>query len=238
MVDLKNTANYRWLLFSILILLALTPFRTLHIKWIDLLFTLLNSFIFITPLFASKSRGKLYGLLVCFTIPALVTLWAGYTAIYENEIIMLFSSAMFYLLVIMVIGMDIFKLKYGGSSHILAGSLCIYLLSGLAFACFYTIFQIYDPNAFHLPDVQTISGIEVLPGDPQSKYLLPTFFYHSFVTLSTLGYGDIHPQTFPARYLCVFQAIIGQIYLVVVVAGIVGINAGKFFNTTHKNNES
>ncbi|MCM8538550.1 MAG: potassium channel family protein [Lentisphaeraceae bacterium] len=204
------------------------PFRALKLDWVELFFTLLSSFIFLIPLFISKRKGKIYYLLVLFTIPALVSIWSGFTAFYQNEIITLLSSSLFYILVIVVIGQDLFHFQGKENQNLLAGSLCIYLLSGMSFACFYTMFQIYDPNAFHLPDVQAISGFEVLPGEPQSKYLLPTFFYHSFVTLTTLGYGDIYPQTFPARFLCVFQAIIGQIYLVVVVAGIVGMNAGKF----------
>ena len=50
----------------------------------------------------------------------------------------------------------------------------------------------------------------------------PDWIYFSFVTLTTLGYGDILPLTFSARSLAYFEAIVGQFYLAVLVAGLVG----------------
>jgi hypothetical protein len=50
----------------------------------------------------------------------------------------------------------------------------------------------------------------------------PDWVYFSFVTLTTLGYGDILPVTFSARALAYFEAIVGQFYLAVLVAGLVG----------------
>ena len=49
--------------------------------------------------------------------------------------------------------------------------------------------------------------------------------YFSFVTLATLGYGDITPITPIARGLAVFEAIVGQFYLAVLVARLVGLRA-------------
>jgi hypothetical protein len=48
--------------------------------------------------------------------------------------------------------------------------------------------------------------------------------YFSFVTLGTLGYGDIIPVGGPARALAVVEAIGGQMYLVVVVARLVSLH--------------
>ena len=56
------------------------------------------------------------------------------------------------------------------------------------------------------------------------------FLYHSFITLTTVGYGDITPSSFPARFLCISEAIIGQIYLVVVVSGFVGLFIARKMN--------
>ncbi len=50
--------------------------------------------------------------------------------------------------------------------------------------------------------------------------------YFSFVTLGTLGYGDIIPVSGPARALAVTEAIVGQMYLVVVVARLVSLYKG------------
>jgi hypothetical protein len=50
----------------------------------------------------------------------------------------------------------------------------------------------------------------------------PTFIYFGFVTLTTLGYGDITPDTILARSLSIFTALIGQLYLVIIMAILIG----------------
>jgi uncharacterized membrane protein len=48
------------------------------------------------------------------------------------------------------------------------------------------------------------------------------WLYFSFVTMTTLGYGDISPVTATARALAYSQAVFGQFYIAVLVAGLVG----------------
>jgi hypothetical protein len=48
------------------------------------------------------------------------------------------------------------------------------------------------------------------------------FTYYSFVTLTTLGYGDITPLSYPARSLSTVEAVTGQLYLAVMIAGLLG----------------
>ena len=49
------------------------------------------------------------------------------------------------------------------------------------------------------------------------------FIYYSFVTLTTLGYGDITPVTMAAKFLSILEAIIGQLFLVILLARLVGM---------------
>ena len=51
--------------------------------------------------------------------------------------------------------------------------------------------------------------------------------YYSFVTLSTLGYGDIVPKVSAARMLAAVEAITGQLYLAVLVARLVGLHISQ-----------
>jgi len=53
------------------------------------------------------------------------------------------------------------------------------------------------------------------------------FAYYSFVTLTTLGFGDITPVSDPARSLSLLEAIVGQLYLAVLVARLVGIHISQ-----------
>ena len=56
---------------------------------------------------------------------------------------------------------------------------------------------------------------------------LHDFVYFSYITLTTLGYGDILPQTQGATALCQAEAIIGQFFIAVLVARLVGIEASQ-----------
>jgi hypothetical protein len=88
------------------------------------------------------------------------------------------------------------------------GALCAYLFLGLSFAVVYNVLVELNPAAIFTPE----------EGEPT----FVTWVYFSFTTLSTLGYGDIAPRTYTARMLAILEALIGQIYLVVVVARLVG----------------
>ena len=90
----------------------------------------------------------------------------------------------------------------------------MYLLAALLWAFVYTFLELVDPASFNI-DL----------GQPQG-YLL-VFQYFSFVTITTLGYGDISPVTEVAKAFAVLEAVVGQIYLVVVVAWLVGMYVSK-----------
>ena len=93
-----------------------------------------------------------------------------------------------------------------------------YLLVGLLFAQLYLCLLAWDPGSFTVPGDAAESANSVL---------LAEMTYFSLVTLTTVGYGDVIPATHPARMLAVFQAIVGQFYLAVVVAMFVGMYSAQ-----------
>jgi voltage-gated potassium channel len=111
----------------------------------------------------------------------------------------------------------LYTLKEGrpNSEHVFA-ALSAYLLAGYFFALFYWIVEDLARGAFYL------QGVGIMEG----KFSLQQAVYFSFVTLSTLGYGDIVPVSPVARGLAVGEAILGQLYLAVLVARLVGGYAG------------
>jgi voltage-gated potassium channel Kch len=74
-----------------------------------------------------------------------------------------------------------------------------------------------DPGAFNIPEV-TASFI------PDNISEVGSAMYFSFVTLTTLGYGDITPINAFARTLAYLEAAAGQIYLTVLIASLVGMH--------------
>jgi cytosine/uracil/thiamine/allantoin permease len=85
-----------------------------------------------------------------------------------------------------------------------AAGLCVYLLLGLAFGFAHGIVDLTVPDAYTQP-----------LGEDDAVYL-------SFVTLTTVGFGDLTPVVGAARALTVLEAVTGQIYLVSIVALLVG----------------
>ncbi|MDA3918627.1 MAG: potassium channel family protein [Deltaproteobacteria bacterium] len=51
--------------------------------------------------------------------------------------------------------------------------------------------------------------------------------YFSFVTITTLGYGDIAPVSVQARHLAVFEAFVGQMYVAILIARLVAIHTAQ-----------
>jgi Ion channel len=94
-------------------------------------------------------------------------------------------------------------------------AVCVYLLLGFAWTFAFALVEAVQPSSF------TIHG-EALP----SRYILEVreLRYFSFMTLTTVGYGDIAPASTIARTLAALEAVTGQIYLTVLVARLVGLH--------------
>ncbi|HEY8159103.1 MAG TPA: ion channel [Methylobacter sp.] len=95
--------------------------------------------------------------------------------------------------------------------NLLFGAMCVYLLMGLIWAILYGLIFQFLPGSFN--------GIEGIDG----KAPMDTLLYYSFVTLASLGYGDITPVAPLARTLAYLEAIGGQLYIAIMLAGLVGL---------------
>jgi len=91
------------------------------------------------------------------------------------------------------------------------GSLTLYLLLGLIWAMIYLIILTIDPQAF--------SGIEA--GSWQQ--IFSRVAYYSFVTLTTLGYGDILPTNHIAEFFVSMEAIFGVFYMAIIVSSLISL---------------
>jgi hypothetical protein len=98
------------------------------------------------------------------------------------------------------------------SLHTMFGVLCIYLLIGSIFAFVYGIADSVSSTPFFAS---------------RASATVSDFLYFSFATMTTVGYGDVTTATDLGRSLAIAEALIGQIYLVTVVAVIVGSLSGR-----------
>ena len=93
------------------------------------------------------------------------------------------------------------------TTDVIFGALCVYVFLGIDFAVLYGLIERVDPGAF--------------TGDEGS------LFYFSFMTLTTVGYGDIIPVANAARAATVIEALMGQVVLVAMVARLVGLQIAQ-----------
>ncbi|NUQ61946.1 MAG: hypothetical protein HUU20_05635 [Pirellulales bacterium] len=95
------------------------------------------------------------------------------------------------------------------------GAACGYLLLGIIWSLVYCAVETASVGSFRIPP----------PGNPDTavaRFDPGALSYFSFITLATVGYGDVTPTTPLARSLAWLEAITGQFYLAVLVAGLVG----------------
>lgn len=95
------------------------------------------------------------------------------------------------------------------TSRTLSGAVAVYLLLAAAFASLFTALEGFDARSFDADDLA------------QPRFA--TLLYFSLVTLTTVGYGDIEPVTEPARALATLEAVLGSVYLVIIVARLVSL---------------
>lgn len=97
----------------------------------------------------------------------------------------------------------------------IVGAICIYLLMGLIWALMYLFIAQAIPGSFN--------GIE------QSVWYdnFADVAYYSYVTLTTLGYGDISPVAPIARFLVYMEAVVGVFYMAILVASLIGVGINE-----------
>ena len=151
--------------------------------------------------------------------PAFIFNWISYS--FQTSTVLLIKdvfNAAFCAYIVVAILSEIFR-KKTITLNMIYGSICVYLLIGLAWAYVYAVLENIYPGSFSFP----LHYFQAHPSLSESEAQSSLLFYYSYVTLSTLGYGDITPVTHPAQSIAVLEAITGQFYLAILVARLVGI---------------
>jgi len=127
------------------------------------------------------------------------------TAAYTGLVLTFFATVSIIVLV------DVFRARQVVSADTICGAVSVYLLIGLMFAFGYALLTALVPGSFVGLDLEEGEGYQ-------------SFVSYSFVTLTTLGYGNVVPANARAQVLASAEAVVGQIYLTVLVARLVALN--------------
>lgn len=110
------------------------------------------------------------------------------------------------------------------TSETISMSISVYLLLGLTWGFLYSLIYQLQPHAFSFPGTDVLTA--GLPTEKKES-VFPVLIYFSLTTLTTIGYGDITPVTMKARYAAIAEGIIGQFYLAILVARLVGMQMSQ-----------
>jgi hypothetical protein len=208
----RSESKFIWILlaiFSLILLNPLIPNQGIGVY----IFNLLLSFIILSGILAASDERQIIKQLVLIGIVLIILDWIRSLAVREIPgmalvIYVLYIIFMVTVTIAIVIGV-IQSQKV--TINIICGAIAAYLLIGLSGSFIALFIETFHPGAF-------LSGGEILPRQGLSDTLL----YYSMVSLSTIGYGDITPNLPIARSVSLAIGLLGQIYLTVLVAILVG----------------
>jgi len=167
--------------------------------------------------FVNRRRNRLFLPCLAVAILAVSTLWS--TLVVDYPLLFVTSktlAAAFYATIACILTIRILK-KHLATMQSVFGAVCVYLLLGLSWAQLYWATERMDGRSLSSTQREAEEGA----GDDRAIAPYSRVVYFSFVTMSTLGYGDIVPETPLARTLTWMQSVMGQFYLAVLVAWIV-----------------
>jgi len=125
----------------------------------------------------------------------------------------LLGFSLFFLYASSLMLIDILGRSQRVDADLIFGAIGVYLVIGLFFAFAFALLEVLMPGS--------VSGVSELVGDNATA---GPMIYFSYVTLTTLGYGDVTPVTNMAMSMSYAEAIIGQLFLAILVARLVGLH--------------
>ena len=200
--------QFHYLLVSLVLLLVIYPYVSAGPNG-PVALNVLSSVILITGIYAVSYRRRQIAIATLLGVPAFAFNWlhivAGTPAL---EKIGSTFTLLFYAFTAFVVLSRVLTTRRITTDTIY-GAVSVYLLMGLTWATAYDLVESINPGSFSA-------------GSGGGTLAFPAFIYFSFVTLATLGYGDITPVTDQARSLALLEAVSGTIYIAVLIARLVG----------------
>jgi len=202
--------NFSYLLVALLVFLVAVPLADdFVIGSPPFVKALLFSTILVIGVGSLKGAGRSFGAGMVFVVAGV--LFSILAARLESAFLQFGSllALIGFLLVAITHTMKQVAVGTDMSRNRLIGAICVYLLLGVIWALAYSVLELAVPGSF--------AGFEAWSNRGWDSEWL----YFSFVTMTTLGYGDLLPISATARVLAYLQAVFGQFYIAILVAGLV-----------------
>ncbi len=199
---LKKIPKSIFLLISISIFVFVFPLFK-HSQFVELFNTIQYSLILLSvfSIIDNKTRFLRYMILT-----AVILIWLMYYSDYSlNKYIAFSFSIVVFVIATITMIKQIVSSKIV-SAKVIVETICGYLLIGIIFGFLNSILLWGNPNALGVDEHRTVSDI----------------MYYSFITVTTIGYGDVSPLSPAAKSLSILFGVIAQLYLTIIMALIIG----------------
>jgi len=150
-------------------------------------------------------------------LPMLVSIWISHFVDIPFLVFMGDCFAIAFLAFLVIIILSFIFGEHEVTLNVIYASIVVYLLIAIMWAFVYSVLESIVPGSFVIGEGQIEAG--------QRLYI-----YYSFVTITTLGYGDVTPITDLANTFSFLEAVTGQLYLAILIARLVGIHIVQSMN--------
>lgn len=205
-----STNNYLWLFISLIVMLFFPVFSVFFVNYSQLIFSTAFSFVIFFGVYTVTQSGKelLIGLILgtltmiaYWVIQIMGELSPGF------HVFQIISSLCYFGFIGFEISKQLLDSKDAVSLNLVFGAITGYLIIGIVGGQLCIFLDLMEPGSFF---------------DAFAHSKAYQYYYFSFVTLSTLGYGDITPNNEPAKALSLLIALVGQMYMTITIAIIIG----------------
>ena len=179
------------------------------------LFTLL----LLSGLRAISAHRWLFRILGAIVLPVLVLNWIT-DNVASHEILDWLTAVvtqLFMAMVMVAVFWDVIRSRRV-TVDVIFGSVAVYLLFGVVMAMALQLANAIDPGS--------VIAAVTAENTQQGRHF-DEFLYFSFITLTSVGFGDLAPLGPIARSLAVFEGVVGQLYMAILIARIVGIHVAQ-----------
>ncbi len=200
------------LLIALALLFFCLPFVE-EVKGGEIIMSILLSLVLISAVLAVSNRRRTLVVAVLLAIPTVASRWINH---FRPHLVppAIFLVGGLLLIAFVVVHLMRFVLHAPSVNlEVLCASISAYLMLGLLWTIAYWLVAAISPTAF---------AFNTTTGAKESMHGFNAFYF-SFVTLSTVGYGDITPVSKVARMLAAMEAMTGLLYVAVLIARLVAL---------------
>ncbi len=208
------------LLGALFVMLFMTPLIS-YLPGSRILLPVLASLIPLAAVYAVSDNARHLRIALALGLPAALGSFLELGDFgFASHWLMLLLPPAFYAYTVAIVARKVFR-STTVTPDTLSGAAVVYLLIGMTWWFFFLLAETLEPGAIggRMPGLET----------PEHRFEI---LYFSFVTLTTLGYGDLLPATRFAQTLAIAEAITGVLYMGIVIARLVGVYAAQALRTS------